>query len=100
VRDPRIVALRDRIVAAPEPGIDEDAVRIAVILDDGERVPLDVEHAVGSLEKPLSDEAITAKFVNQSVPVIGEERTKAVVELAWSLERVPEVGAIARAGAA
>jgi 2-methylcitrate dehydratase PrpD len=100
VRDPKIMALRDRVTATAEPGIDEDAVRIAVTLDDGARVALDVDHAVGSLEKPLTDEAIAEKFVNQSVPVIGEDATALIVKMAWAVARSDDVGAIARAGAA
>ncbi len=100
VRDPKIVALRDRVTAAAEPGIHEDAVRIAVTLDDGERIELHVEHAVGSLEKPLSNDAITEKFAKQSAPVLGEEKTRQAIDLAWAVESLDDVGVVARAGAA
>lgn len=99
VRDPKIIALRDRVKAASSPDIHEDAVKIVVTLEDGQRIERDVAHAVGSLERPLSDEAITEKFVRQSALVIGEDATKALVAKAWEVESAPDVAAIALASA-
>lgn len=100
VRDPKVIALRDRVSATADGGVHEDAVKIAVTFDDGERVTLDVAHAVGSLEKPLSNEAIDEKFVRQSVPVIGEEATRRLLAAGWAVESARDVGAIARIAAA
>jgi hypothetical protein len=59
-----------------------------------------VPHAIGSLERPLSDDMIVEKFVRQSVPIIGEKRTLALIAKAWALETVSDVRDIALAGAA
>nr|MBA3448833.1 MmgE/PrpD family protein [Pseudaminobacter sp.] len=100
VRDPAIMALRDRVKATSDASVDEDAVHIAVALQDGERIELHVPHAIGSLERPLLNEAITTKFVNQSNPVIGEKRTHDLVAKAWALEAAPDMAGISRAAAA
>ncbi|WP_102959459.1 MmgE/PrpD family protein [Mangrovicella endophytica] len=94
VRDPKVIALRDRVSATADTGIHEDAVKIAVTFNDGERITLDVAHAVGSLEKPLSNAAINEKFVRQSIPVIGEAATQRLLDAGWALETASDVGAI------
>ena len=100
VRDPAIMALRDKVKVTSDRAVHEDAVHIAVTLNDGKRVDLHVPHAIGSLERPLSDEAITRKFVNQSNPVIGEKATSDLVAQAWALEATPDVALISHAAAA
>ncbi|MGN6549585.1 MAG: MmgE/PrpD family protein, partial [Pararhizobium sp.] len=100
VRNPEIVALRQRVVARADPAIAEDAVRITLLMEDGERIERHVAHAVGSLEHPLSDAAITEKFVRQSVPVIGEARSEALVAKGWAVESTGDVAEIATAAAA
>lgn len=100
VRDPKIIALRDRVSAASSPDVAEDAVAIVVTLDGGERVALDVPHAVGSLERPLSNDEITEKFARQSAPVIGDKATDALIAMAWAVEGSSDVATIAFAASA
>ncbi|GGD23788.1 MmgE/PrpD family protein [Aureimonas glaciei] len=100
VRDPAVMALRDKVKATSDGSVHEDAVHIAVTLTDGERIELHVPHAIGSLERPLSNEAIGEKFVTQSVPVIGEVASRALLAMGWALESSDDVAAIASASAA
>jgi 2-methylcitrate dehydratase PrpD len=100
VRDPAVMALRDKVKATSDSAVHEDAVHIAVTLIDGERIELHVPHAIGSLERPLSNEAIGEKFVTQSVPVIGEPASRALLAMGWALESSDDVAAIASASAA
>ncbi|KQT61875.1 MULTISPECIES: MmgE/PrpD family protein [unclassified Aureimonas] len=100
VRDPEIVALRDKVKATTDASVHEDAVHIAVTLRSGERVQLHVPHAVGSLERPLSDDAISEKFARQSAPVIGEAATRELIGAGWGLASTADVATIAVASAA
>jgi 2-methylcitrate dehydratase PrpD len=100
VRDPAIMALRDKVTATSDADIHEDAVHIAVTLKNGEQINLHVPHAIGSLERPLSNAAITEKFVNQSIPVIGEKAARDLLAKGWALETATDVAQISRAGAA
>ena len=95
VRDAAIMRLRDRVSAEADKGIHEDAVSIALTMEDGERIELEVPHAIGSLERPLTDAMITEKFARQSAPVIGEERTRALIDKAWALESASDMRGIA-----
>ena len=60
--DPAIVALRDRVTATIDPAIKEDQVRATVTLKDGRTLEKFVEHVVGSIERPMSDADLEAKF--------------------------------------
>jgi 2-methylcitrate dehydratase PrpD len=100
VHDPAIMALRDKVKATSDASVHEDAVHIAVTLNDGRRIDLHVPHAIGSLKRPLSNEAITEKFVNQSSPVIGDNAASDLAAMAWALEASPDVAQISRAAAA
>src|SRR5438093_10369684 len=61
-RDPLIAALRDRVTATIDPAIKEDQVRATVTLKDGRTLEKFVEHVVGSIERPMSDADLEAKF--------------------------------------
>jgi 2-methylcitrate dehydratase PrpD len=99
VRDPAIIALRDKVKAASDTSVHEDAVHIAVTLNNSERIDLHVPHAIGSLERPLSNEAIGEKFVKQSTFVIGEEASRNLLDAAWKLEQTADVAELSRASA-
>ena len=62
VRAPAAAALRRRVIPTVDPSIGKEQARVAIVLKNGERLTTFVEHAVGSLQKPLSDRGIEDKF--------------------------------------
>ena len=100
VRDPEVVALRDRVVAAVDPAIREEQVRAVVTLKDGRRLEKFVEHAVGSVEKPMSDAALEEKFLDLADGVLPAARARALLDLCWRVEELPNAGEIAQAARA
>jgi 2-methylcitrate dehydratase PrpD len=97
VRDPDVVALRDRVVATVEPGIREEEVRARVILKSGRALDKHVAHAVGSLENPLSDKDLETKFRGQADGVLAASAIDPLLSLCWSVESLTDVAAIAKA---
>src|SRR5215471_18296460 len=55
VRDRTIASLRDRVTTVVDSNLHEDQVRIVLMAKNGERFEKFIEHAVGSLEHPMSD---------------------------------------------
>jgi 2-methylcitrate dehydratase PrpD len=100
VRDPVIVALRDRVSAAVDPSIKEDQVRIAITLKDGRKLDKYIEHAVGSVQKPMSDQDLEAKFMGQADGVLPAAQARRAIELCWNIETLPDAAAIAEAASA
>jgi 2-methylcitrate dehydratase PrpD len=99
VTHPDVVALRRKVQATVDDGIDEASADVTAVLKDGRRVHVFVEHAIGSLQRPLSDAALAAKFSDQSTPIIGATATQALIDACWNLGNSPNVQALTRAGA-
>jgi 2-methylcitrate dehydratase PrpD len=94
-----VVALRRKVVATVNDEIDEAAVDMSAVLRDGRRVQVFVEHAIGSLQRPMSDAALQAKFADQAAPVLGAGRTAALIAACWQLgdsANVADLAALAR----
>jgi len=97
VNDPAVAGLTARVHATASPEIGREAAKVAVRLRDGSTLDCHVEHAVGSLEHPMTDAQIDAKVRALSVDVIGGARTEAMIALCRALWDQPDTGAVARA---
>ncbi len=89
-----MVALRRKVVATVDDSIDEAAADITAVMQDGSRVHVRVEHAIGSLQNPMTDAQLEAKFHGLSDAVIGAARTKDLIQAAWRLGDAPHVQAL------
>ncbi len=96
-RDPVIVGLRDRVTATVDPAVQEHQVKARVTLKDGRVLSHDVEHVVGSLERPMSDADLEAKFLSLSDGVLPEAQARRLMDLCWKVESLPNVAALATA---
>ncbi len=100
VRDPQIVALRDRATATVDPTVGEAQVKIAITLKDGRRLEKSIDKVIGSLENPLTDAAIEAKFLDLSSGILPAAQARKTIDLCWNAEKLANAGDIARAAAA
>jgi 2-methylcitrate dehydratase PrpD len=91
VNEPRVVALRNKVQATVDDSIDEAAVRVTAVLTDGRRVAVNVDHAIGSLENPLTDAQLEAKFASLVVPVLGQARADQITQHCRTLASVADV---------
>lgn len=58
---------------------------------DGRRIEHHVDHAIGSIHRPLTNDELDAKFLRQAARVIGEEKTGKLISLAWTLAGLANV---------
>ena len=86
-----VAALRRKVVAAVDTSVAEDAADVTAILRGGKRVHIRVDHAIGSLERPLSDAQLEAKFNSLADPVIGKDKARAAIEACWKLAQAKDV---------
>lgn len=100
VRDPAIVTLRDRVSTVIDKSIHEDQVRIAITLKDGRRLEKFVEHVISSVQNPMSDTQLEAKFLDLAEGVIPSPQAKKLLALCWNLEKLSASADIAKAAAA
>jgi 2-methylcitrate dehydratase PrpD len=95
VRDPKVVALRDRVRANTERSIPEDAAEIRITLNNGRVLETKVEHAIGSLARPMSDADLDAKFRALCAPILSSGAAEEVLQACWNLDRAVNAGALA-----
>ena len=97
VRDPQVVELRDKVSAEVDQEMHEDAARITIKLKDGGVLEKHVEHSIGSLYRPMSDDDLEAKFRGLAADILPAGDTDALIKLCWSVEKLKDAGEIARA---
>lgn len=97
VLDPQAVALARRVSAEVDATIREDEVRIVLTTTDGRTLTKHVEHAKGSLERPMSDQDLEAKFRRLAQGVLPAAQADALIALCWTVEDQDDAAALARA---
>ncbi|MGZ8264357.1 MAG: MmgE/PrpD family protein, partial [Burkholderiales bacterium] len=97
VRDPRVTALRDRVNAVVDKALHEDQARVAIRLKGGKTVDVFVEHAIGSLERPMSDADLEAKFLGLAGGVLPDSQVKRLLGLCWDIGKLEHAADVARA---
>ena len=79
VRREDVTALRRKVVATVDDSIDEASADVTAILKDGRREHVFVAHAIGSLERPMTDADLEGKFHALVEPVLGKQRAEDLV---------------------
>src|SRR3546814_7769326 len=65
--------------------------------EDGSTLKKHVERSIGSRERPLSNEQLETKFMDQAKLVIGEAEARALLDLAWTIDGPGPAAAVAEA---
>ncbi len=92
-----VTALRERIHAAVDNAIDEAAADITVTCKDGRKLHVLVEHAIGSLQRPMSDADLQRKFHDLVDPVLGATGADRVIAQCAALAGAKGVRALTAA---
>jgi 2-methylcitrate dehydratase PrpD len=95
VNRPDMVALRRKVVATVDDAIDEASADVTAMLTDGRRIHVFVEHAIGSLERPMSDAQLEAKFHALADPVLGSPAASRLIGACWQTGSAADVRALA-----
>jgi 2-methylcitrate dehydratase PrpD len=99
VNDPAVVALRGRAMLVEDSAMPKEAAGVTIRVSGGSTFDKYVPHATGSLDRPMSDEALGRKLRALAEWGWPECDTRAFIELAWSLDTLTDAGAFARAAA-
>lgn len=95
VRDPAVVALRDRVKLAVEPESHLEQAEVSVTLHSGEQRRVQVQHAIGGLDYPLTDEQLDEKVQDllRDHPGLQPATLRQQVD---TLDRLADVGPLCR----
>ncbi len=91
IDDPRVLDLVERVVIETDPDIDREGmdgrhhVRLTVSTRDGERHVEAVRHAVGSSHRPLSPDAMVAKYRQLAATVLDPQQVTDLEEAVLAL---------------
>lgn len=94
VNRPDVVEVRRKVVATIDDSIDEASVDAVAVLKDGSRVHVFVEHAIGSLQRPMSDEDLADKFHGMTDAIIGADASAELFQACLRLADAPNVSRI------
>jgi 2-methylcitrate dehydratase PrpD len=94
VNHPDLVALRRKVVATVDDSIEEAGAEVTAFLKDGRTERVVIEHAIGSLEQPLTDDQLEAKFRDLTEPVIGTAAAGRLIEACRQLGGAADVGSL------
>ena len=94
VARPDVIALRERIKASADYGMDEASADVTITCKDGRKLHAFVEHAIGSIERPMSDADLERKFHGLVDPVLGNAIAHRLVEQCATLSGAADVRAL------
>jgi len=96
VNRPDIVALREKVTVVVDDTLDEACADVTIVCRDGRRCHEHVDHAIGSLENPMTDTLLEAKFDALVDPVLGPAKAQWLKQSSWSLAGQPDIRDMAR----
>ena len=95
VKRTELTALRDRVHAAVDDRIDEASADVTVTCYDGRKHHVFVEHALGSLRRPMSDDDLADKFHRLVDPILGATQAGDLIAHSMRIASAGSVRALA-----
>jgi 2-methylcitrate dehydratase PrpD len=92
-----VLALRRKVEVETVDSFGKDEAVAVVVTTSGARHEVHVPHATGTVDNPMSDAALQAKFLANATPALGAERAERVAGLAWQLDRLADMREIINA---
>jgi 2-methylcitrate dehydratase PrpD len=71
---------------------------MTIVLKDGRSLHKRIEHAIGSVEVPMTDQQLEAKFTDLASAVLPAAQVRKLIETCWQVERLSSAAAIPKAG--
>ena len=96
VFNPQVAAVRERVVAEADAGLRDDEAGLAVTLADGRRIAIHVEHALGSVDNPMSDRELERKFIDLAGDTLSAGRAEQLIERCWKISALADAAELAR----
>jgi 2-methylcitrate dehydratase PrpD len=96
VGEPAVAELRGRVELAEDPSTARDAARVALHMKNGRALKVDVPHALGSVQRPMSDADLEAKFRDLAQLGAPGRETRSTIDRVWSLDALADASALAR----
>ncbi len=96
---PEVAKVRAKINIEVVDGYRKDEAEATLITANGDKQTVHIDHATGTVENPLTDTQLEAKYRANTEPVIGEARTAALAKLVWELDSLDDCRKLTAAAA-
>jgi len=94
VADPRISALRKKVVAVGREDMPREAAELAVTFEDGRTLRSRIDRCIGSAGVPVTDEDLSRKTRGQLQGAYDDATCERIVELCWQMAEAPDADAL------
>jgi 2-methylcitrate dehydratase PrpD len=98
MKDRNVLAVRKRIEAVGDPGLTDAQRRwravIEIALKDGRKLTHQTMAAKGSFENPLTPAEEEEKALDLIAPILGGQRSRALLAALWNFEKIKDVRAL------
>ena len=93
IRKPEVKRLSDMVTITEDASLPRGvSCRMTATLRGGRKLTSQVDWPKGSIQNPMNDDEMRAKFESLAGPVIGEKRARSLIERVMDLEKVRDVG--------
>lgn len=99
VHDPDVRAIGARVEIVDDDTMPTDSCFVRIGTRDGRMLGAHVQHARGSLGRPLGDRDIEAKLVEQAAANAPSVDVRALIDAVWSLDEADDAAVVARLAA-
>jgi aconitate decarboxylase len=86
--------IRDKIYVTTDESIRDDEAILKIKIEGQPEGHIHIDHATGSLAKPMTTEQLEAKFMGLSGDILGQGRAAKVIEQCWKLDEVQNMAQV------
>jgi 2-methylcitrate dehydratase PrpD len=97
VRNATVIAVRDRVSIMASAQVRKLEAHVKLRLRNGTVLEKHVEHALGTVERPMSDRDLEDKFRSLTDGVLSVDEAARVIGLCWRVAELEDAGELARA---
>lgn len=99
IQNRRIRDIQSRLQATDNPALGIDQARAVMRMKDGTVFTATIEHGIGSLAKPMSDDELSAKFIAQARGVLNDKQADNLLAASWNVRALGDISDILALGA-
>ena len=92
--------LESRLDVTSDPALAIDQAKATMRMRSGATHTVSIEHGVGSLMKPMSDDELSTKFTSQARGVLSDEAARKLLAASWNVRQLANVAELLALGAA
>jgi len=97
LKEPMLVSLSEMVEISVDDSLPRGvSCRMTMEMDDGARHVSQVDYPKGSIQNPMSDAELRAKFDSLAVPVLGKDRAAEAAAMVENIEECRDVGQLMR----